>query len=434
MIHILNHYLWTYPIPFIMLVMGVIFTYRLRALPQRRFYQGFLYLFERPDSKKGVSPFKGLMVAMAGTVGTGNIAGVATAITLGGPGALFFIWMMGLLALAIKYAETWCAVRYHIKNKEGYVGGPSYYIQQAFKGKFGLYLGMAYMLFVCGSGLGIGSMVQSNSVASAAKVAINCPEYLTGMLLVMVVGLVVYGGIQRIAVLCAFLVPVMIVIYFSVTVGILLLNIKQLPDVLSLVIHSAFNGQGATKGFAGASIWAAMHYGLSRGIFANEAGMGSAAIAHASVDTHLPVRQSYIAIVGTCIDTFIVCTLTGLVVLLSGQWMDGQTGSVLTASAIVQFIGPVGFSIVMVCLVLFALSTILSWGYYTEVVILCFFKEWVLSIYRLIWLLGIFVGAMLDLHFVWEIADLFNGLMLVTNMMALFILTSNSMINNVNNE
>jgi AGCS family alanine or glycine:cation symporter len=427
----INNFLWSVPIPFLMLVGGAFITFYLKFKPQRHFYYGLRYLFSN-KVKGGVSPFKGLMIAMAGTVGTGNIAGVATAITLGGPGALFYIWVMGFFALAVKFLETYIGIKYRQKMSHEFIGGPSHYIQQLLPGSWGTLLGRLYALFLCGAGLGIGSMVQSNSVSLVVENSMGVPPLLTGIVLCLMTGIVVYGGVSRVASICAALVPVMVFIYFSLTVGILAVNYDQLPSVFSIIFTSAFSGHQATEGFLGASVWAAMHYGFSRGIFANEAGMGSSAIAHASVHQAQPESQSYIAILGTCIDTFVVCTLTGLVVVCSNLWALGETGSVLTTAAIVQTVGVIGYPLMTVCLVLFAFSTILSWGYYTRVSLLCFWKPWVKDLYTVIWLCAIALGAAVDIVIVWEVADLFNGLMLVVNMLALLFFVFKGMKEGVN--
>ncbi|MDA9832730.1 amino acid carrier protein [Gammaproteobacteria bacterium] len=414
----INNFLWSVPIPIIMLLGGGLITYYLKMKPQRHFYWGLKYVFSN-RSTDGVSPFKGLMIAMAGTVGTGNIAGVATAITLGGPGALFYIWVMGFFALAVKYFETYMGVTYRQKQGHDYSGGPSYYIQQLMPGWWGLCFSRLYVVFLCGAGLGIGAMVQANSVSLVIYNAMGIPHVMTGIVLCLITAIVVYGGVTRVANICGALVPVMVLIYFILAVGILMNNYQQLPHVLTLIFSSAFSGHQSTEGFMGASAWAAMHYGFSRGIFANEAGMGSSAIAHACVHQAQPESQSYIAILGTCIDTFIVCTLTGLVVICSNLWVSGDTGAILTTAAIVQSVGMIGYPLMTLCLVLFAFSTILSWGYYTRVSLLCFWSPWVKEVYAIIWLAAIVVGAVVDLVTVWEMADLFNGLMLIVNMVAL---------------
>lgn len=431
MVIAINNFLWSFPIPFMMVVGGAVITVYLRMRPQIQFYRGLKFLFSAQNTT-GVSPFKGLMIAMAGTVGTGNIAGVATAITLGGPGALFYIWVMGFFALAIKFLETYLGVQYRRRHKQEYVGGPFYYMSNLFPHWLGSRMGRLYALFLCGSGFGIGSMVQANSVSMVLYSAIGLPHLLTGVILCLLTAIVVYGGVKRVANICASLVPFMVMVYFLLTISILCMNYESIPRVFSTIFSSAFEGHAAVDGFAGASVWAAMHYGFSRGIFANEAGMGSSAIAHASVHEAQPESQSYISILGTCIDTFVVCTLTGLVVICSDMWASGETGSVLTTAAIVKFIGAVGYPLVTLCLILFAVSTILSWGYYTQVALLCFWRPVVKEVYCILWLLAIIVGAVVDLVIVWEVADLFNGFMLLLNMTALMVYVYKDMKDRVN--
>ena len=413
----INELLWSYVIPLVIIFAGLIFSLKMLFRPQAGVFRGVYFM--RPAKKGAVTPFKALMVAMAGTVGTGNIAGVATAITLGGPGALFFIWVMGFFALAIVFVETWSAVKFHRLYRGALVGGPTYYLQNIFPGKSGRFLAKCYAFSLLGAGFGIGSMVQSNSVASVGFHVFQIHPFVTGMLMLVLVAIVVYGGGRRIAAVCSFLVPLMVVVYFTVIAGVLLVNWSELGAVFSLIFDSAFDGHEAVGGFAGASVWAAMHYGLSRGIFASEAGMGSAAIAHASADVSHPGQQAFVAILGTFINIFVVCTLTGMVVILSGLWASGDTGSVLTAKSLHVFIGPIGDWVISASLVLFAISTILSWGYYTQVVIQCFAKEMFVNAYRVFWLLAIFVGSVVSLQVVWEIADFFNGMMLLINLIAL---------------
>lgn len=416
-------------------VFGLYFSVSLRFKPQCHLFEGLRYVLGGDKSGHGISPLKGLMTALASTVGTGNIAGIATAITMGGPGAIFYIWMMGFFALAVKYVETRIAVDYQIKGDEGLYGGPMYYIPHAVKGVLGKWITYLYVFSLCGAGLAIGAMVQSNSVAHAASGFFDLNPLWIGGGLAVLVGVIVIGGVQRIASAATMIVPVMVIVYIFSCLVVIGLNIKNIPDTFMLIVRSAFYGHEAIDGFAGATVWAAMHYGLSRGIFANEAGMGSAAIAHGAVQTKSSHQQAHVALLGTFIDTFLVCTMTGFVVLIVGKWSSGSTGALLTSQSLINEIGFIGNYIVVFSLVFFALSTILSWGYYTESAILSIGNRLMVNIYRFIWIAAIFFGAyyysvLHDVSLIWEVADLFNGMMLFINLICLGMLYSKGMKNN----
>jgi len=363
------------------------------------------------------------MTALSATVGTGNIAGVATAIFLGGPGAIFWMWITALLGMATKYAEAVLAVKYREVDELGrHVGGPMYYIRNGLGEKW-RWLAMAFALLGTLASFGIGNMVQANSVADAVKAMFQIPTWLTGTTMTVLTAIVILGGIQRIAGVAAKLVPVMAIAYVSGALCVVFLHIQQVPEALLLIIKSAFSETAAYGGFAGASVWAAIRFGVARGVFSNEAGLGSAPIAHAAAKTKDPVQQGMIAMLGTLIDTLIICTLTALVIILTGVWDSGENGAALSTLAFNQGLPGWGGYIVVFGMVVFAFTTILGWSYYGERCAEFLWGEKVILPYRILWLCAIPVGAMGKLTMIWLLADVLNGLMAIPNLMALALLS-----------
>ena len=335
-----------------------------------------------------ISPFQALMTSLSATIGTGNIAGVATAIALGGPGALFWMWCTALVGMATKYAEAVCAVHYREQDAEGnFSGGPMYYIKNGLSPKW-RWLGACFALFGAMAGFGIGNTVQANSVADAMQGAFGVPVWLSALVMFVGVASVILGGVKRVANVAGFLVPFMAVTYLLLGVAILLMNLSALPAVISLVLDSAFNGTAAVGGFAGAGVAAAIRFGVARGIFSNEAGLGSAPIAHAAAKTNSPVRQGMIAMLGTFIDTILVCSVTGFVILLSGAWQTGESGAALSTVAFESLI-PGGHYIVALGLAIFAFTTMLGWSYYSERCVVYFFGPSGVMPFRVAWVLAI---------------------------------------------
>ncbi len=401
----------------------------LKFLPLRNIGQAFRLLFggrhpeqEHNEGKGQISPFNALMTSLSATIGTGNIAGVATAISIGGPGALFWMWCTALVGMATKYAEAVCAVHYREVDADGnYAGGPMYYIKNGL-GKNWRWLALAFAFFGAIAGFGMGNTVQANSVADALQSTFSISPIVTSIVLVVLVALVLLGGVKRIASVAGFLVPLMAVSYLMLGLVVLLLNSADIPAAIALIIDSAFTGTAAQGGFAGAGIMLAIQFGVARGVFSNEAGLGSAPIAHAAAQTDSPVKQGTIAMLGTFIDTLIVCSVTGLVIVLTGQWTTGEGGASLTAAAFSSII-PYGDIFISVGLCFFAFTTILGWSYYGERCAVYLFGIRALTPFRVLWILAIPLGAMAQLNFIWLLADTLNALMAVPNLIALLLLS-----------
>ena len=429
----INAFAWGPPMLGILGVTGVLLTLGLVFMPWRKVGYGFRLLFDK-DGATGegeVKPFNALMTALSATVGTGNIAGVATAIALGGPGAIFYMWLIALFGMATKYAEAVCAVTYREVDGTGkYVGGPMYYLRNGvgeFAPELGKWLGLAFAIFGAVAAFGIGNAVQVNSMAAALDNSFGVPEWATGVVVAALVGVVVIGGIRRIGDVAGKLVPAMIVLYLGAALLILAINVTAIPDAIGLIFTHAFTPAAATGGFAGAAVAAAVRFGIARGVFSNESGLGSAAIAHAAAQTNSPVRQGIIAMLGTFIDTLVVCTMTALVILTSGAWTmtgsdgGGLTGAVLTSTGFETSMAG-GQYIVTVALAVFAFTTILGWSYYGERCWQYLFKERSLVVYRALWVLAALAFANVKVDLVWNLADTLNGLMAVPNLIGLLLL------------
>ncbi len=395
----------------------------LRLMPIFKLGLGFRLLWRGRDAcgEGDIPPFRALMTSLAATIGTGNIAGVATAIFLGGPGALFWMWCTALVGMATKYAEAVCAVHYRETDERGmHVGGPMYYIKNGLSKKWA-WLGTLFAVFGAVAGFGIGNSVQANSVADVMNSSFNIPVWVTGVVLMTLVGAVLVGGIRRIAGVAGKLVPFMAVTYVVFGLLVLLLNVQAIPDAFGLIFSSAFTGTAATGGFAGAAVWAAIQFGVARGIFSNEAGLGSAPIAHAAAATKGPVQQGLVAMLGTFIDTLIICTITGLVIITSGAWMSGENGASLSSLAFSTTI-PGGQYFVALALALFAFTTILGWSYYGERCAEYLFGVKAIIPFRILWVLVVPLGAIAQLNFIWLLADTLNALMALPNLIALILL------------
>ncbi len=372
--------------------------------------------------KGEVSSFNALMMALAATIGTGNIAGVATAIFLGGPGALFWMWMTALAGMATKYAETVLAVEYReVTDKGSYVGGPMYFIKNGL-GKNWKWLGSLFALVAALASFGIGSTVQANSVASAIESTFKIPTYVTGIALFLLSGLIIIGGVKRIAEVSGKFVPFMAFFYCLAGLAAILINIKEIPAAFMLIMESAFTPTAQAGGFAGATIMMAMRYGVARGLFSNEAGLGSGCIAYATAATTDPVRMGLIGMLGTFIDSIIVCSITGFAIILSGLWTTGESGSALTSIAFASSI-PYGDVLVTLSIALFAYSTILGWCVYGERCIIFLFGEKFVYIYRFLYVASVPVGAIASLDLIWLVADNLNAMMAIPNLIGLILLS-----------
>lgn len=424
MVSAVGAFAWGPPMLILLVGTGFWLTFALRGVQFTKLgqslYLAFIKRKEDTDEPGDITHFQALMTALSATVGTGNIAGVATAIAAGGPGALFWMWLTGLVGMATKYAEALLAVKYREKDENGEMcGGPMYYIS---KGLNMPWLGTVFAAFAALAAFGIGNMVQSNSVADAVEATFSIPPFVTGLVLMTCTAAVILGGIKKIGKVTGVLVPIMIVFYTAGALAIILMNISAVPAALAMIVKQAFTPTAATGGFAGASIMLAMRMGVARGVFSNESGLGSAPIAAAAAQTKHPVSQAMVSMTQTFIDTIIVCTLTGLVLILTNTWASGKTGAELTTIAFQSGI-PGGAYIVTIGLILFAYSTILGWSYYGEKSIEYLFGVNAVKPYRIIFVFFIGVGAVAKLDLVWNLSDTFNGLMAVPNLVGLLLLT-----------
>ncbi len=415
---------WGPPMLILLVGTGLYLTLALRGIQFRKLvYSLWLALVKRKedtDEPGDITHFQALMTALSATVGTGNIAGVATAIAAGGPGALFWMWVTGLVGMATKYGEAVLAVKYREKDEAGNMsGGPMYYISKGLGWKW---LGTLFAIFASVAAFGIGNMVQSNSVADAVEATFNIPFYVTGIVLMVFTALVVLGGIKSIGRVTGVVVPVMIIFYTIGALAIIAMKFAAVPAAFALIFKHAFTPTAASGGFAGAAVMLAIRMGVSRGVFSNESGLGSAPIAAAAAQTKHPVAQALVSMTQTFIDTLVVCTMTGLVLILTGAWDSGKTGAELTSFAFQNgFAG--GQYIVTIGLILFAYSTILGWCYYGEKSIEYLFGLGAVKPYRYIFVLVVGFGAVAKLNFVWALSDTFNGLMAIPNLIGLLALS-----------
>ena len=425
LLNTLSSFIWGPFTLVLILGVGAYLTIGLKFIPWRKTIPyAFSLLFKgRKGAGEGeISPFQALMTAMSATIGTGNIAGVATAIFIGGPGAIFWMWITALVGMATKYGEAVLAVKYRETDALGkHVGGPMYYIKNGLGAQWG-WLAFLFAFFGTIAAFGIGNMVQSNSVADALHSNFSIDKKMTGGVIAILAGLVILGGIQRIGAVAGKLVPLMAIAYILGSLAIILSNISEVPAALSLIVDSAVNGSAAAGGFAGAGIMIAIQMGVARGIFSNEAGLGSAPIAHAAAQTDSPVRQGMIGMLGTFIDTIIVCTMTALVIIISGAWKSGETGASLSTLAYGNSI-PFGEYIITFGLVVFAFTTILGWSYYGERCAEYIFGEKIILPYRILWIIAVFFGAYQKVNLIWILADVMNGFMAIPNLIALALLS-----------
>ena len=436
-INTVNGWAWGAPMLLLIAITGLFLTLGLKAYPLLNIKKGFALLWAGRDAKGegDISGFNALMTSLSATIGTGNIAGVATAIAMGGPGALFWMWIIALIGMATKYAEAVLAVHYREKDENGnFVGGPMYYIKNGL-GSNWKWMATAFAFFGMIAGFGIGNGVQANSVADVMHNTFKVPEITTGIIMAILAALVLLGGIKRIASVAGKLVPFMAIAYIIGGLILLVVYFDRIPDAISTIITYAFTPISAVGGFAGATVWAAMRFGIARGVFSNEAGLGSAPIAHAAAQTNNPVQQGTIAMLGTFIDTLVICTITGLVIVASGAWQvidpetsKALTGANLTSTAFSQGLPSIGgFNIgemiVTFGLIIFAFTTLLGWSFYGEKCAEYLFGVKSTIIFRIVWVLAIPVGATFQLDLAWLIADTLNALMAVPNLVALLLLS-----------
>lgn len=413
--------------PFLIILLlgtGILLTVRLGGLQFTKLGYALRLAFQRSNSEDAgdISHFAALMTALAATIGTGNIVGVATAIYLGGPGAVFWMWITALFGMATKYAEAILAVKYRVVDEAGHMsGGPMYYISRGLKMPR---LGSAFALFGVLAAFGVGASTQANSIAAALSTTFGIPPLVSAMIMLIATALVLVGGIKSIGRVSEVLVPVMAVFYILGSGAVLVVNYQAIPEAFRLIFGQAFTGSAAVGGFAGATLAAGIQRGVSRGIFSNESGLGSAPIAAAAAKTDVPARQALVSMTGTFIDTIIVCTMTALVLLTSGLWTSGLRGAALTAAAFNASLPTVGGLIVSIGLVMFAYSTIIGWAYYGEKCAEYLWGYRAVKYFRLYHLVGVGVGALANITIVWSFADVANGLMAFPNLVGLIGLNS----------
>ena len=425
---ILDNFVWGPPMMIALVGTGIFLTIRL-GFPQFRHTSYALKLifkgaFKKDDSLKEegeITPFQALTSTLSATVGNGNIAGVATAVAAGGPGALVWMWLTALFGMATKMCEATLGVKYRIKDKDGaFAGGSMYFIS---KGLGQGWLGWLFAFFGAIAAFGIGDMVQTNSMALVGNSVFNIPVWLTGAVLTFLVWIVVVGGIKRIGEVTEKLVPTMAIFYIVGALVIIISKINMLPWALGEIFKSAFSGRAAIGGFAGATVAQAMRFGVARGIFSNEAGLGSASIAHAVAKTPHPARQGTIAMVGVMIDTLIICSMTGIVIVMTGSLETGLTSTALTAHAFASVLGGIGGPIVAIGSLLFGFSTIITWCYYGQQCSRYIFGPMVVKPYAWLFVIVAFLGSVAEVPLIWLLTDMLNGAMAIPNLIGLLFLS-----------
>lgn len=416
----INAWLWGPPLLFILFGTHLFLTVRL-GFVQKHMGHALRLTFSKGRGDGDVSHFGSLMTALAATIGTGNIVGVATAVSMGGPGAILWMWLTGVFGIATKYAEAFLSVKYRVKNAQGFMsGGPMYVLEKALGLKW---LGMLFAFFTAIAGLGIGNMVQSNSIASLLKESFGIAPAMSGLVLAVLTGFVILGGIKSIAKVCQLLVPAMALFYILGCVVLLIMGAATLLDSIQLIFHSAFTGHAVLGGFLGAGVREAIRFGISRGLFSNESGLGSAPIAAAAARTENPIEQALVSASGTFWDTVVICALSGLVVVNSGLWHEGLQGAVLTQQVFKVLPGSLHMFLPL-ALFTFVFSTILGWSYYGEKAVEYLWGLRAVFPYRIVWVGAVFLGAVMSLPLVWGIADIMNALMALPNLLSLWLLSS----------
>lgn len=415
----------------LLLGVGIVFTILLRGFQFRHLGEALnLALIKRHErgGEGDISHYRALATALAGTVGTGNIGGVGTALLIGGPGALFWMWVTALFGMATKYAEAVLGVKYRETDRAGeQAGGPMFYLTRGIGGPVGRTLGVLFAVFAAIAAFGIGNTVQSFETSAALNEAFGVPTIITGIVLAGLAGVVILGGIRSIGSFAAYFVPVMAVFYILATTIVLLLNITNLPGAIGTIVSSAFTGQSAVGGFAGAGVVLVISQGVARGIFSNESGLGTGGIAAAAAQTSSPVRQGAVSMTQTFIDTIVIVSFTGLAIVSTGVWEGGtlefgDSGARLTQAAFAQALGSIGPQLVAVGLALFAFSTLIAWAYYGERNIVYLIGRSGVLPYRLIFIVLIFFGSFWEAGLVWIFADVMNGLMALPNLIGLLLL------------
>ena len=420
----LDAFAWGPPLLILLVGTGIYLTIRLGLLQVTRLPKAFQLIFTKDKGHGDVSSFAALCTALAATVGTGNIIGVATAIKVGGPGALFWMWMAAFFGMATKYAEGLLAIKYRTKDANGAVaGGPMHYILLGMGEKWrplAIFFALAGVLVAL---LGIGTFTQVNSITESIQNTAQIDPAITALVLSVFVAIAVFGGLKSISKVSTAVVPFMAIVYILGTLTVILFNIEKIPATLTLIFTSAFSPAAAVGGFAGASIRTAIQNGVARGVFSNESGLGSAPIAAAAAKTNEPVEQGLISMTGTFIDTLIICTLTGLTILVTGVWSGDLNGVALTQSAFSTVFSYFGPALLTIFLVLFAFTTILGWNYYGERCFEFLFGVRFIWLYRVVFVVMVLLGGFIELDMVWIIADIVNALMALPNLIALLVLS-----------
>jgi len=420
LISTLSGWVWGPPMLALLVGTGLYLTVLLRGLQFRALPLAFRLIFHKENSPGDISHFAALMTALAATVGIGNIVGVATAISLGGPGAVFWMWVTGLVGMATKYSEAVLAVKYREKGEYGMRGGPMYYLA---KGAKLPWLGTLFAVFTALATFGIGNMTQANAVAGAFQGTFHIAPWVTGVVLTLLTALVCLGGIRSIGRFTSLLTPLMILGYVVAALVVLVLNAREIPHAIGLIFYHALNPAAAGGGFAGATVAAAMRFGIARGVFSNESGLGSAPIAAAAARTRDPVKQALVSMTQTFIDTLVVCSMTALVILTATPWLHGVGAERLTSASFAETLGPGGAVFVALATAVFAYSTLLGWSYYGEKAVEYLAGPKAVRAYRVVFISMVTVGAMMKLDFVWSFSDLMNGMMAIPNLIALLLLS-----------
>jgi AGCS family alanine or glycine:cation symporter len=412
--------LWGYPLIILLFGTHVFLTFRLKII-QRFIGKAIKISLHREKEGKGdISQFGALTTALAATIGTGNIVGVSTAVAAGGPGAVLWMWLTGVFGIATKYSEALLSVKYRVKMPDGSMaGGPMYVLERGLNMKW---LAVLFAAFTSVTAFGIGNMVQANSISTLVNEAFQIPMWITGLVLTILTAVVIIGGIKSIAKVCERLVPFMAITYVLGCLIVLGMNINGIPDTIMLILNSAFSGHAVVGGFLGAGMKEAIRFGIARGLFSNESGLGSAPIVAAAAQTKNPVRQALVSSTGTFWDTVVVCAITGLVIVNSGEWIKGLSGAALTKQAFSDFhiVGPI---VLTLGLLTFVFSTILGWSYYGEKAAEYLFGIKVVKPYRYLWVMFVMIGSVLSLNVVWTFADITNALMAVPNLVSLLLLS-----------
>ena len=425
MLNAIDSFLWGIPLITLLVGTGILLTIRLSLLQVMQLPRALGLILRAKNKGAGdISSFKALCVALAATIGTGNIVGVATAVKVGGPGAIFWMWMAAFFGMATKYAEGLLAVKYRTTDERGEIaGGPMYYIRHGMGEKYRPLAGFFAAATVLVAFFGIGTFPQVNAIVDSVEISFGISRVVTDIALTVLIAAITIGGLRSIAEVSARIIPFMAVLYIVICAGIILMHLGEIPAAIALILDSAFTGTAAAGGFAGSTVMMAMQNGIARGVFSNESGLGSAPIAAAAAKTKEPAEQGLISMTGTFIDTIIICSMTGLVLVLTGAWHGDTAGAAMTGAAFTGLYGSIGGMLLTVSLALFAFTTILGWNYYGERAVLYLAGVRAILPYRLVFIALIACGAFLKLEAIWVLADIVNGLMAIPNLIALIALS-----------